>query len=598
MMGRWGFGPVFAAEWLVRSRRWQVYASRSVFVGVILAFLALVIINHPGAAASATIRQQADLGEGFFEVIAGVALSFILLIAPAATAGAICVDKARGTLTHLLMTDLSSAEIVLGKLAPRLGTTLGLIVAAFPLLALLMLMGGIDPLGLTGTLLVLVGTAVLACCLAMALSVWGRRAHEVLLVTYASLIVWCLASPTWEMMLRTGGFRAPFGLSWDGLRVINPYVLATSHGNGFRSVSLGDQARFFAVAVVLSVLMMALAIGRIRKVEAGRGRVGRRSWWTRLGRPSKRRRPWLHWPGPSLDFNPVLWREWHRRGASGWVRWVWWVYAAGTSLFAAVAIGAAWQGNTLAADTLGVTVSAVATTVGLLLLAVSAANPLAEERQRGSLDVLMATPLSTRSIVLAKWWATFRIVPGLAVWPAVIAAVLVSKKVEHAAAPALIFGLMIAYGAALTSLGLAMATWVPRLGRAMALTVLVYVSVVVGVPILISATADRTRPITDVQLGWITGSPPAGIGILTDLAYTEPSIVRWDGQCKSCVEWIALYLLMSCLLLVAVSATFDRCLGRAATTTILGTPARRPRKARGPEREPPAFAPSSGPVIP
>ena len=41
---------------------------------------------------------------------------------------------------------------------------------------------------------------------------------------------------------------------------------------------------------------------------------------------------------------------------------------------------------------------------GLLLLSVSAATSLAEERQRGSLDVLLATPLSTRSIVLGKWW--------------------------------------------------------------------------------------------------------------------------------------------------------------------------------------------------
>ena len=47
----------------------------------------------------------------------GTQLTLVLLAAPAATAGAICVDRRRGTLMHMLMTDLSAGEIVLGKLA-------------------------------------------------------------------------------------------------------------------------------------------------------------------------------------------------------------------------------------------------------------------------------------------------------------------------------------------------------------------------------------------------------------------------------------------------------------------------------------------------
>ena len=58
--------------------------------------------------------------------------------------------------------------------------------------------------------------------------------------------------------------------------------------------------------------------------------------------------------------------------------------------------------------------------IGLLLLSVSAATSLAEERVRGSLDVLMTTPLSTRQIVLGKWLGTFRLVPLLAVLPALV----------------------------------------------------------------------------------------------------------------------------------------------------------------------------------
>ena len=47
---------------------------------------------------------------------------------------------------------------------------------------------------------------------------------------------------------------------------------------------------------------------------------------------------------------------------------------------------------------------------GLLMLAAIAPTSMAEERQRGSLDILAATALSTRAIVVGKWLGTFRLV--------------------------------------------------------------------------------------------------------------------------------------------------------------------------------------------
>ena len=60
------------------------------------------------------------------------------------SAGAGCLDKARGTLDHMLTTDLSNAEIVLGKLAARLVPTLTLVLCALPVQFLASLLGGID----------------------------------------------------------------------------------------------------------------------------------------------------------------------------------------------------------------------------------------------------------------------------------------------------------------------------------------------------------------------------------------------------------------------------------------------------------------------
>ena len=63
-------------------------------------------------------QQLAKLGEWFFYTMAGIQISLVLLAAPAAAAGSICMDRARGTLVHVMVTDLSDAEIVFGKLAP------------------------------------------------------------------------------------------------------------------------------------------------------------------------------------------------------------------------------------------------------------------------------------------------------------------------------------------------------------------------------------------------------------------------------------------------------------------------------------------------
>src|SRR5262249_61024307 len=67
-------------------------------------------------------------------------------------------------------------------------------------------------------------------------------------------------------------------------------------------------------------------------------------------------------------------------------------------------------------------------TFGLLVLSAVAPLSMAEERQRGSLDVVVATPLSTRAIVLGKWWGTFRLVPLLALGPGLMTLALATAR--------------------------------------------------------------------------------------------------------------------------------------------------------------------------
>src|SRR6185437_8615991 len=184
-------------------------------------------------------------------------------------------------------------------------------------------------------------------------------------------------------------------------------------------------------------------------------------------------------PSPSLDGNPVLWREWHRRRPSRWSVAVWGLFGVLSCGFSLWAIVEALHRALPGAPGIGGVISGFQVSAGLLLLSVSASTSLAEERQRGSLDVLLATPLSTRSIVLGKWWGAFRGVPLLTVLPVLIAAAMATHT-GFALGPLLIGALVVAYGAAITSLGLALATWLPRMNRAIGLTAGLHVVVTIA----------------------------------------------------------------------------------------------------------------------
>ena len=147
-----GPGPVLLYEALTSSRRWQGYALRaflilSLLVALWVAWFTLRQRYQNWQNPPDMNRYMVELGEQSYYAVAGVLLTLVLLVAPASTAGAVCLDRERGWLAHMLVTELSDAEIVLGKLVARLASVVALVMAVVPLLAISTLMGGIIPEG-------------------------------------------------------------------------------------------------------------------------------------------------------------------------------------------------------------------------------------------------------------------------------------------------------------------------------------------------------------------------------------------------------------------------------------------------------------------
>ncbi len=337
-------------------------------------------------------------------------ITLILMIAPAATAGAICQDRSSGKLAQLLATDLSDTEILLGKLAARLVPVLGLVCCALPVLALVRSLGGVDPLALAGAFLITVGLAIFGCTLALTFSVWASKPYEVLLATYAVLAVWMLALPVWDFLGHC--WRCPTSPDWA--IPFNPFYLAFAPYVQPGKVGVLGFLAFFAAILTLSAGLAGLAIGKMRAVIIGQA-----------GHSAVQRPAHMRWfgigPAPSLEGNPVLWYETRRKQPSSWVRTLIRGYFVVAVVFSLFAIDTSMRLRSVNAPYLSAYVVAFEVAIGLPLVLISSATAVVEERARGSLDLLLATPLSTRQIVLAKWWGAFQNLPRLLLLPMLVA---------------------------------------------------------------------------------------------------------------------------------------------------------------------------------
>jgi ABC-type transport system involved in multi-copper enzyme maturation permease subunit len=613
MSSRMGPGPVFVYESLIFARRRQLYAGRMVFVLAVLIGLGSAwwsnlnepVIGAPIGTRPGVLQALAKTGESFFNALAGIQLTMVLLVAPAATAGALCHDRARGILAQMATTDLSDAEIVLGKLFSRLAPILGLLACALPVVALAALLGGIDGQALVSLFVVSAALAVLGCALALSISVEVAKTHEVIMAVLALMTCWLNSLPIWMGTARTYGFDGP--PEW--FYKTNPFVVVYAPYSWPGHVGPLDVAIFVFFALAISAGLTAMTIARLRRfvLPAEARQRGRRVRAFARGMPALRDgmatiRNWLaRLPGPSLEGNPVLWREWHRNRPSRMARILWGLYwlgaiaGTGIGVYHAITYGM----DTPAGGFVLFTSLVLQSSLGLMLLSAQAPTSLVEERVRGSLDAVMTTPLSTRSIVWGKWLGAYRVVLWLVLLPGLAATIVAFTfpdvppgytagwdpsrmqalgLVDRLLTPTMVVGELLSYGAAITSLGLFLATWTPRPGRAVGINVAALVLLSAGWLFLFGEFIQPTLRtwlylrynIVGVEYIWIDHGlialSPMAAPIVTLTALQNPWAHRWLFWLIT-FGWCLLAWAFAGVMYWRVLKTFDRRLGRMRETS-------------------------------
>jgi ABC-type transport system involved in multi-copper enzyme maturation permease subunit len=566
---RLDIGPVFASERLTASRRWQYYALRAFGVTALLVVMGMVAYSEGTFfGGRRPVSAYTSLGRSYFHAIITVELALIMLAAPATTAGAICLDRSRGTLEHLMTTDLSAREIVIGKLLARLLPVMLLIACTLPVLALSTLMGGIDVISLVVAFAVTAAVALLACSLSLTLSIWARRPHEVVLAVYMFWAIGVIAYPLCEAMHRSGKWIDP--PEW--LLLANPFHIAISeYGRAGRDALLIG-SYYIVPSLVLSSLLIFLAIATLRPTATGRRRPARESEIARLITRALHRLP-----GPSLDGNPVLWREWHRARSPRLSLLL--VILVGSTIVASAARAIEIWNLGVHSYVLsdwgyeGIYAYLILVLFAGGVLAAVAPMSLSEERRRGSLDVLMTTPTSGAAIVLGKWLSLARTVPWLAAGPCFLALALAHSPSarwrgwdfdilweDRFYACGLLAATILAHGSAVISLGLALATWLRRETRAIGVSITAFVLLSVVWPSLCLVLMDQHRQRGEYLAIGAAASPIYAVtALVTELCRPDE---WWKEKIADITMSTAGVAVAAFLLLLTTMAMFDRQMGR------------------------------------
>ncbi len=388
-------GAMLHKELRVASRQRRNYALRFLYVGLLTVFMIFVWLGtvRGGGPSSAVFQasRMAQVGRSVTVLVVWLQFLSAQVLAVVLLSGAVSGEIRQRTLDALLVTPISSAQVVLGKFASKLLQVGILVAASLPLLAVIRVFGGVpwdylvSGLGLTFT------AAAFAGALSLLFSSYFRRAHEAM-----------LAAVLWEIGIIGGILVATTLLAhWDVIGagaaesvvlLSNPFAALISRTGAMLSARPNPGPSFSCLmqcAPLLGVAGMALLLSlwRVHRLRSG---TAVQIAPAAVGHSGAIR----HVKG-----SPIVWKELRKPLFSRWRR--------SLLMYAFLAIVAA--GILIVPLLLGAHVAAGPYILGYALyvlfiihLAASAGAAVTTEREARTWPILLTTPLENRQIIKGK----------------------------------------------------------------------------------------------------------------------------------------------------------------------------------------------------
>lgn len=403
--------PLLTRELIEQSARRRTYFVRLLYASLL--FL-LAYWQFSAILTSSGSNNLAILGTGADMFSRVVELQFlgILLFLPALSCGAITSEKERDSLTMLLVTRLGPFTILLEKLLGRLVPMFSFLLLSLPLLAFAYSLGGVSTLELVSGIVMLVLVCIHVAALAVMCSSWCSSTASAFVGTYT---LGLLSYPF--LVMAAHALLGSFGAG-----AVNP-VVAFSNATTPIQLTTESPARIWIQVVVLGVpALVYLGLGRVFLVS--RAQVIRQNLVLRFFRQLDRFFYWLNditTGGVILirddaelpDDSPITWRETQKK-TLGTTRYLVRVLVSiETPLFLVLAIVAGMAFRTR----LGVAAEAlyIVWALAVLLITVHATSLVSSERSHQTLDLLLASSMSSREIIRQKHRGVQRLMYVLAV---------------------------------------------------------------------------------------------------------------------------------------------------------------------------------------
>jgi ABC-type transport system involved in multi-copper enzyme maturation permease subunit len=337
-----------------------------------------------------------------FMGIIGYMLSLMCMFSGAqVSSDAVSKEKREGTLGLLFLTGLSAWQITCGKLiATGLSAFFGVMVT-FPLLSLLLICGGVQPMEIFQICITLLNTLFVSAAMGLLISTVSleqKRANG-----RASMIVvffwWGLP------MLSTIAARlgAPIWLS-KGLLLfsLSSGFVPTMPGVGFGGAA-NPWLNLFCLHLLGWILLAwaSFLIPRQWQDRPEQAKFSLRKWWKRISFGSEKVR--LRLRRRLLEPNPFIWLAARDRLRFLGV-WIVTIIMLGVGVLVYVSSGGQ-PGPMLA-------FSIVVTVLHRFLAAGAGATQLMVEQEQGTLEMLLSTPLSARDLLSGQFRATMHQLRG------------------------------------------------------------------------------------------------------------------------------------------------------------------------------------------
>jgi ABC-type transport system involved in multi-copper enzyme maturation permease subunit len=555
-------GPVFFLELRMATRRPRLIWLRALYATVLLLALGNSLAAELTTSGwSVPVTQVARLGERFFWTVSFVQLLAVLLVTPALTAGMITQEKEQRTLENLLTTDLTNAEIALGKLTARLLLMVGCLLAGLPALTLCVWLGGVSVENLLAVLAIttvmLLGTSALS----LWVSIYADRGREAMQVVYVVGVVLGLFPPLFAL----SPIPWPGGVVGSVLRIVDQCLIGPNPVlwliQAWQTGSPNWQNWVLVVTVnaALSLVLICLAVRHIRQaalrqVPVSSERFDRR--WFRLVRPGVWQRG-------------ILWKELFTehsvKGLGNATRMLAALIGWGALLWMIWTLAGSWNaspaGTLTPFQTFALLVEPPLLCIGLLGVVVRAATCISGERERGQWDSLLVTPVSAGEVIWGKLCGCLMSVRWLWLLVALLWVLgLVSGQLRVVALFETLF-VNVAIALCAATLGLLLSLWCKTSLRALIAGVGVSLLLSGGYLLFALPLFLPFGPGTEPPFGLL--APCVPFLLVTSMVLGVQNLPNAQQMLATCTTGGAIYLVAWLILLGMLWQGFDRLAGRA-----------------------------------